>query len=221
MRHAVVLLVLAFVAAACGASANPTASPSASAPPVATPSPMPSATASAVAASGDPFANRPYTLTVPVGWQTFDLSNPSAKTGFDAFAQANPAFSTALQAFESSPNVWLAVNSLLGGAVVVLPLSSQGLPLETIGQSLTAQFATIAGVASPGPVAEPTTLPGGDAIHWEVSLNVNKTGGGTYTVVESLYLFANAQTAAIVEFVNPSGGVLPDESSIIDSFEFR
>jgi len=205
-------LVVAVLVAACAGSTNASPSPSAA---------VPSATSS-VAPNGSsaPFAGKPYTLTLPDGWQIFDLSNPAGKAAIDAYVKVNPAFATAIQSFLAMPNVLLAVNTLLGDAVVILPIGSQGLSLSEIGESITAQFAAVPGLASVPP-AEPMTLPGGDAVHWDLSLTVNKPGGGTVTPEESVYLFVKGPTAAMVEFVSPGGGSDPEESTIVQSFQFQ
>lgn len=219
-RQLAVLVALAFLVAACGVTSTPPPSSVVTAEPIATPAL--SATASGSSnASTEPFAGKPYTLAVPDGWKAFDLSNPASKAALNTFVQVNPAFAAGVQAFESTPNVWLAVNPLLGNALVVLPIGSQGLALDTIGRSLTAQFLLVPGLASPPPVAQPTSLPGGDALHWDMSLTANKAGGGTVHVEESVYLFVSAQTAVIVEFVTPGGGVRSNEATIIQSFRFR
>ena len=114
----------------------------------------------------------------------------------------------------------LAVNKLLGNALVAISIPSQGLPLATIGQSISAQFQAVPGLASK-PVTESETLPSGEALHWALSLSVNKAGGGTMKVDESVHLIANATTAVLVEFVVPNGGANPDETKIIRTFRFR
>jgi hypothetical protein len=208
-----ILAVVGLVAACSGPATVP------SAPATAVPSAAPAAS-TVPGASADPFAGKPYSLTLPDGWQVFDLSNPAGQAAIDAFTKVNPGFAAGIQSFLKTPNILLAVNVLLGDALVILPLGSQGLSLAQIGQSFTAQFGAIPGLAS-SPPAEPTTLPGGDALHWDLSLTVNKAGGGTETPSESIYLLVNGATAVLVEFVTPAGGVSPQESSIIQSFAFR
>ncbi len=224
MPRLALVIVLALALTGCGSSAAPSPSPSAAptpsptAIPTATPLPTPSPS---VAASGSAalFADQPYVLDLPAGWEVYDLSNLSP-TALDAFGQANPGLAGAVQAFASTPNVRLAVNKLLGNALVAIAIPSQGLPLATIGQSISAQFQAVPGLASK-PVAEPETLPAGEALHWALSLSVNKTGGGTLQVDESVHLVANATTAVFVEFVVPNGGANPDESKIIQTLRFR
>lgn len=214
----VAFLVLAFLAAGCGATATASPSPS----PVVTPAPTatPTATPSAAPSSPDPFAGKPYRLVIPVGWQTYDLSDPASKASLNAYVQANPAFASAIQAVEATPNVLVALNPLLGDAIVVLPIGSQGLSLQTVGLSIQAQLAEVPGLAS-APAAQPTSLPGGDAMHWDLSLTVNKVGGGKVQALESVYLFVNAQWAVLLEFVTPGGGVSADETSVLQSFWFQ
>jgi hypothetical protein len=214
--------VLLLVVVGC-ASSSTTPSPSAAATvtPTVAPTVAPTATAapSQSSASGDPFADQPYVIDLPAGWQAVD---PSALggSGLDAFSQANPGLAGAIEAFKSTPNVRLATNLLLGNAIVALAISSQGLSLDTIGQSLTAQFQNVPGVINK-PTAEPVTLPGGKALHWPISLSANKVGGGSAKVNESVYLLADDKNALIVEFVTPSGGASPDEAAIIKSVRFK
>jgi hypothetical protein len=222
MPRLALAIVLALALAGCGSSAapSPTAAPTASptAIPTATPLPMPSPS---VAASGSaaPFADQPYSIDLPAGWEVYDLSSLSP-TALNAFGQANPGLAGAIQAFASTPNVRLAVNKLLGNALVAISIPSQGLPLATIGQSISAQFQAVPGLASK-PVTESETLPSAEALHWALSLSVNKAGGGTMKVDESVHLIANATTAVLVEFVVPNGGANPDETKIIRTFRFR
>ena len=151
--------------------------------------------------------------------------SPSAEptpspTALDAFGQANPGLAGAVQASATTPNVRLAVNKLLGNALVAISIPSQGLPLATIGQSISAQFQAVPGLASK-PVAESERLPSGDALHWALALSVNKAGGGTLQVNESVHLIASPTTAVLVEFVVPNGGTNPDETKIIRTLRFR
>ena len=219
-------VVLAMVAAGCGSTLSPSPSPAVTATPIptstATPTatPAPSPTPSSASASADPFAGQPYTLDLPAGWVAFDPTNPTSKAALDAFGKANPALAPALQAVASNPNLRMAANTLLGDALVVIQLPSQGLPLATIGQSFTAQLQAVPGVTSK-PVAKPVSLPAGDALHWDVAISSNKVGGGTVQVDESVYLVADPQTAVVLEFVTPHGGVIPDEATIVKTLRFR
>jgi hypothetical protein len=220
----VLAFVLALALAGCGSSAAPSSSPSAE--PTPSPTAIPTATAlptpsASVAASGsaEPFADQPYTIDLPAGWEVYDLSRLSP-TALDAFGKANPGLAGAIQAFASTPNVRLAVNQLLGNAIVAIAIPSQGLPLETIGQSISAQFQAVPGVTTK-PVAEAETLPAGKALHWPLSISVNKVGGGKLQVDESIHVIANATTAVLIEFVVPNGGANPDETKIIRTLRFR
>jgi len=217
--HLALIAVIALVIAGCN-SAVATPSPAATITPTLTPTARPAATASlSQAANADPFAGQPYDIELPVGWQVLDMSTLN-QASLDAFAQANPGLAGALQAFRSVPNVRLATNQLLGQAMVLLAIPSQGLSLDTIGQSLTAQFQNVPGVQGK-PVATSVTLPGGPALHWPISLSANKAGGGTMKVDESVYLLADDKTAIIAEFVTPSGGTVPDEAKILSTLKFR
>ena len=223
-RRLALMAVLVLAAAGCGSAAtpSPTATPTVAPTPTPTPTATPTAAPTSSAgpdASGDPFAGQAYSLDIPAGWQIFDLSNPAAKTSLDAFAKVNPGLTAAISTFETLPNVRLMVNSLLGTVMISVPIASQGLPLATIGQSFSSQFATLPGLASPAP-PEPMTLPGGDSLHWLLNLTSNKVGGGTIKAVESVYLFVDSKTAVIVEFVEAGGGVNPGESSIVQTFKF-
>ncbi len=218
------ICALALALAGCGSSAAP--SPSASAEPTPSPTAIPTARplptpSASVAASGsaEPFAGQPYAMDLPAGWEVYDLSSLSP-TALDAFGQANPGLAGAIRAFASTPNVRLAVNKLLGNAIVAISIPSQGLPLETIGQSISAQFQAVPGVTTK-PATEAETLPAGKALHWALSISVNKTGGGKLQVDESIHLIANPTTAVLVEFVVPNGGANPDETKIIRTLRFR
>jgi hypothetical protein len=206
------LAVLAsLTAAACGASGTPE-------PPTAPPTtPAPTQAIATVTPSG--FGGAPYDITIPSGWQAFNLADPAAKAGLGAFVEANPALAASVQQFESMPNARMAVNPLLGDFLLVITTPSGGIPLDTLAQSFTAQFQVVPGLeATPAP--QNVTLPAGDAIHWEIRLSSNRPDGGTITVEESIYLLASSSDAVVVEFVTPAGGVVPDEQTIINSFRF-
>jgi hypothetical protein len=221
MRSSLLGIALAFAVVGC----NSTTAPSPTLAPVPTPSPTvaptPSASPSPEASlTADPFAGQPYSLTLPAGWRAFDLSDPTAKAALEGFVSANPNFATAIKLFESIPGVRMAVNPLLGNFMLVFTTPSGGIPLDTLSQSFTAQFAAVPGLTNT-PKAEKLTLPAGEAVHWDLTLNGNKPGGGTVSVQESVYLLANSSQAVIMEFVTLSGGVIPDENSIVNSFQFK
>lgn len=212
-----VLVALAMVLAACGSggTATPTSVPTPSAPPV-----QPSAAASAGAVGSGVPGSAAYDITIPSSWQSFDLSDPSAKAALDAYVAANPSMAASIQQFETIPGVRMAINPLLGNVMLVFTTPSSGIPLDLLAQTFTAQFQAVPGLqGTPNP--ENVTLPGGDAVHWTLALTSNKPGGGTVSVQESIYLFANPSYAAVVEFVTPSGGAIPDEQAIVGSFAFK
>lgn len=183
----------------------------------------PSASTAAVpsgAASSDPYAGQPYSLTLPSGWIAFDPSSPSNKAALDEMAKANPALAPAITSFESSNLYRLAVNTLTGNLVVTAAIPTQGMTLDQVGQSLSAQIAAVPG-ASAQPSPEATTLPAGNALHWTLSLSANKAGGGSVSVTESVYFVQSGQTGVLVEFVTPSGGVPDDEGAILNSLVIR
>ncbi|HEY2916730.1 MAG TPA: hypothetical protein VGI98_05900 [Candidatus Limnocylindrales bacterium] len=220
MRRLAGLVVALFVAIGCSApAASPTALPTPTAAP--TPSPSPSPTPSpSPSPVADSFDGQPYIVTVPPAWRLFDLSNPTSKAALDAFVAANPDFGPAIGVFESIPGVRMAVNPLLGESMLIFSTPTGGIPLDTISTSFQAQFQAVPGLkAVPTPTKE--DLPGGPAYHWALQLTANKPSGGSVNVDESVYLFANDSTAVVVEFVTLAGGLVPEESSIIDSFRFR
>jgi hypothetical protein len=221
MLHRLALAaLLAAVLAGCGSAASPSPSPvAATAIPTAAPTATPAASPSTAANGGDPFADQPYSIDLPAGWQAYDLSTLKGPA-LEAFTQANPGLAGAIQSFQSMPNVRLAVNPLQGNALVAIAIPSQGLPLQTIGQSISAQFQAVQGVTKV-PTAETETLPAGPALHWPISITTNKVGGGTLQVDESIHLLANDQTALLVEFVSPTGAPNPDESSMIRTVRFK
>lgn len=220
-RRLLPLIAVAVLVAACG-TAQPSASPVVTAaptvlPPTAAPTSTQAAGASPAATS--PFAGQPYTLDLPAGWQTFDLSDPAGAAALDSFVAANPEMGAAIEAFKKLPNVTMAVNSLLGNVVVALSIPTGGITLDQLSTSFTAQFAAVPGVAEP-PQPENITLPVGPAVHWDIKVEANKPGGGTYEVGESVYLVANDTTAVLVEFVEVAGAGIPQEQQIIDSLAF-
>ena len=224
MLHRLALAaLLAAVAAGCGSAASP--SPAATAAPTAVPTtaptatPLPTASPSTAANSGDPFADQPYSIDLPAGWEAFDLSTLSGPA-LEAFTQANPGLAGAIQAFQTMPNVRLAVNKLQGNSLVAIAIPSQGMSLDTIGQSIGAQFQAVPGVTKVPP-AETETLPAGPALHWPLSITTNKVGGGTLQVNESIHLLANDKTALLVEFVAPDGAPNPDEAAMLQTVRFK
>ena len=224
MLHRLALAaLLVAVVAGCGSAASP--SPAATAAPTAVPTtaptatPLPTASPSTAANSGDPFADQPYSIDLPAGWEAFDLSTLSGPA-LEAFTQANPGLAGAIQAFQTMPNVRLAVNKLQGNSLVAIAIPSQGMSLDTIGQSIGAQFQAVPGVTKVPP-AETETLPAGPALHWPLSITTNKVGGGTLQVNESIHLLANDKTALLVEFVAPDGAPNPDEASMLQTVRFK
>jgi hypothetical protein len=229
MLHRLALATaLALVVAGCGSTATPSPSavPTATPLPTTTPGPTPTASPTLVPSpstatidSSDPFAGQPYAMDLPVGWEALDVRT-ATQAGLAALTKENPGLAGFVEAFRSMPNGRLIANRLLGQAIVAISLPSQGLTLTTIGQSLTAQFESVPLLTSK-PVAKPLTLPGGPALHWTLDVSLNKAGGGTTKVDESIYLLINSDTAVIVEFAGPHGGINPDEAKIIKTFRFQ
>ncbi|HJW21718.1 MAG TPA: hypothetical protein VJ506_04740 [Candidatus Limnocylindrales bacterium] len=213
----VLAALLAITVAACGpaGTSGPSTAPTSAALATAGPSPAPTVGPSA---SG-PFAGAPYAITLPSGWQAFNLADPAAKGSLDAFAAANPSLAVSIQQFESMTNARMAVNPLLGDILLIVTTPSGGVSLDTLAQTFTAQFQAVPGLEG-SPVPEDLTLPGGAAVHWDIRLSGSKAGGGTIRATESVYLFVSATDAVVVEFVTPAGGAIPDEQSIVSSFTF-
>jgi hypothetical protein len=201
----------------------PVATPAPTVTPITTPAPTvePSPSA-AIAPAGkiDPFAGQPYRLRLPAGWQAYDLNDAASQAAFDAYARSNPQMAEAIDSFLTNPNVRMVVNPLLGNAVIVMALPSQGLPLETIGASLTAQFRIVPNVIR-APVAKSVTLPAGSGFQWNIAISSPNGLGRPIRVNESVYLVTDGPTAFVAVFVKPKGGVLPDETKIIKSLRFR
>jgi hypothetical protein len=223
------LLAFVIVGALVGAcqSAAPSAAPvvttGPTATPVITPAPTPTAapTASPTAApSAGRFTGLPFSLDLPVEWQTFDLSNPGSKAALDEFTKNNPTFAGAIAAFSSMPNVRMAVNPLLGNVVIAVGIPTGGLPIDTIGASLTAQFAAVPGMDKT-PKAESVTLPSGPGLHWDLVVKASDGSGGAISAEESIYLVASTTDAVLVEFVAVGNGTIPQEQQIIDSLRFQ
>jgi hypothetical protein len=218
-RRLLSLSVVAVLVVACGTAA-PSATPViTAAPTIAPPTAEPTQGQTGTPAPTSPFAGQPYSLDLPAGWQTFDLSDPSGAAALDSFVAANPEMGASIEAFKKLPNVTLAVNALLGNVVVALSLPTGGVTLDQLATSFTAQFAAVPGVTDP-PQPENLTLPVGPAVHWDIKIQANKPGGGTYEVGESVYLVANETTAVLVEFVEVAGGGIPQEQQIINSLAF-
>jgi hypothetical protein len=218
-RRLLSLSVVAVLVVACGTAA-PSATPVfTAAPTIAPPTGEPTQGPTGTPAPTSPFAGQPYSLDLPAGWQTFDLSDPSGAAALDSFVAANPEMGASIEAFKKLPNVTLAVNALLGNVVVALSLPTGGVTLDQLATSFTAQFAAVPGVTDP-PQPENLTLPVGPAVHWDIKIQANKPGGGTYEVGESVYLVANDTTAVLVEFVEVAGGGIPQEQQIINSLAF-
>jgi len=169
--------------------------------------------------STDPFAGQPYTLTLPAGWNAFNLSDPASSAALDQFIAANPSMAASIQQFKALPGVRMAVNPILGNVLVVIATPSNGLSLDLITQSFNAQFQAVPGLLAP-PSPEPLSLPAGNAIHWLLQLQANKPGGGTVQVTESVYALVSPSTIVILEFVVPQGGAIPDEQAIVNGFQF-
>lgn len=221
-RRLLSLIAIAILVAACGTS-QPSPSPVITAAPTTAPlptaAPTPTEAAVATPAPSTPFSGQPYSMDLPEGWQTFDLSDPAGTAALDAFAAANPEMGAAIETFKKIPNVTIAVNSLLGNVIVALSLPTGGVGLDLLATTFTAQFAAVPGVTE-APVPENLTLPIGPAVHWAIKVEANKPAGGTYEVAESVYLVANDTTAVLVEFVEVSGAGVPQEQQIINSLAF-
>lgn len=213
----------ASVLAACS-TAQPTAAPPTQPPATIAPTLGPSPTAEPTVAATPaptpgPFEGQPYTLDLPDGWVTFDLSDPAGAAALEQFVAANPEMGAAIEAFKALPNVTMAVNLLLGNVVVALALPTGGLSLDVLGATFTTQFAAVPGVVE-APQPEQLTLPAGPAFHWALAIQANDPNGGTFEVGESIYLVANESTAVLVEFVEVGGVGLPQEQQIIQSLRF-
>jgi hypothetical protein len=224
-RRLLSAVVAGLLVAACG-SAQPTASP---APPVVTagptvaptvaPTPTAAPTAAPTPEATGPFDGQAYSLDLPEGWVTFDLSDPAGVAALDTFVKANPDMAGAIAAFKSLPNVTMAVNQLVGNVIVSLSLPTGGLPLDVIAGSFTTQFQAVPGVKDP-PEPDDVTLPAGPAVHWHLIIEGNKPEGGKFEVGESIYLVVNDKTAVLVEFVEVGGAGVPQEAQIIQSLRF-
>ena len=223
VRRALASIACGLLVVACG-TATPTATPEDVLPTITIPTAEPTPTAVPTLAPSPtpagPFAGQAYSLDLPDGWVIFDLKDPAGQAALDAFVAANPEMGAAIEAFKSLSNVVMAVNSAAGNVVVSLSIPSLGLDLETIGQSFTAQFQAVPGVKTP-PVPESVTLPVGPAIHWQLAIEAKDPAGATYEVGESIYLVASDTTAVLVEFVEVTGGGVPQEQQIIQTLQYQ
>ena len=119
-------VVIGLLVAACGSS-QPTTAPVITAAPTAAPTiapaPTPGSTTAPTPASTGAFDGLPYSLSLPPGWTTFDLSDPAGAAALDDFVEANPEMGAAIQVFKALPNVVMAVNMLIGNVVVSLSVA--------------------------------------------------------------------------------------------------
>jgi hypothetical protein len=224
IRRLTTSMLLAALVGACGGN-TPTTAPTAPAfePTITIPSEEPASSADATVVptpTAGPFDNADYTLTLPDGWVSFDMSDPAGQAALDAFVTANPQMAGSIEAFKAMKNVVMAVNQLLGNVIVTVSVPTGGLSLDVIEASFTAQFAAVPGVKEV-PVADDVTLPAGAGKHWHLEIEANNPTGGTYTVGESIYLVANATSAVLVEFVEVGGAAVPQEQQIIHSLAFK
>jgi hypothetical protein len=226
-NHLLTTVAAALLLAAC-TSSGPSAPPSQAseatlavtgAPAATTVPTPPAAVAPSASTSAAAFSGQPYAITLPADWQAFNLGDPGAKAGLDAFVAANPNIAASVKLFEGIPGVRMAINPIVGNVMLVITTPSGGVPLDTLATNFTGQFQAVPGVAGT-PTPEHMALPGGNAIHWALSIRANKAGGGTLSVAESVYLFASPSDAVILEFATLSGGVIPDEQAIASSFAF-
>jgi hypothetical protein len=218
LRRLLPLVASAALVVACNsATPSPSAAPTVGATPAAAPTVAP--TTLATPAGTGLFSGLPYTLDLPDGWTSFDLSDPAAAAAINAFVAANPEMGPMLDAFKTLPNTVMAVNQLVGNVVISIAIPTGGLPLDTLGKSFTSQFAAVPGVKNP-PQAEELTLPVGPALHWDLEVGGTGAGGATFTVKESVYLVENGTTAVLVEFVDGTGAGIPQEDQIIQSLRY-
>jgi hypothetical protein len=216
VRRLLLLVATAALVLGCS-SAPPSAAPTVAPTPTAAPTAVP--TTAATPGGTGLFSGLPYTMDLPDGWTSFDLSDPAAAAAIDAFVAANPEMGPLLQAFKSLPNTVMAVNQLVGNVVISIAIPTGGLPLDTLGKSFTSQFAAVPGVKNP-PQAEELTLPIGPALHWDLEVGGNGASGASFTVKESIYLVENGTTAVLVEFVDATGVGVPQEDQIIQSLRY-
>lgn len=225
------MLLVGILVAACG-TAQPSPSPAGTVPnatsdiateapptPSNEPTVAPTSVAPSPAVTAGPFDGQPYTMDLPEGWVTFDLSDPAGAAALDAFVAANPDMAAAIEAFKALPNVTMAVNPLLGNVVVSLSVPTGGASLEVVTATMTSQFLAVPGIVG-APSPEQITLPAGPGVHWDLVIEANDPSGATYQVGESIYLVANDTTAVLVEFVEVGGAPIPQEDEIIRSLRF-
>jgi hypothetical protein len=212
-------VALATVVAACSPQASATPFVTQAPLPTPTPSATPEPTVAPTPTPVPPYDGQPYSMRLPDGWSAFSPDDPASNDALDAFVAANPDMAATIEAFKALEGVTIAVDPQLGNVVVSYPFSTAGQSFDTLTTSFTSQFAALPGVTT-APVAEAVQLTAGPASHWDVSIEANDPGGGTYQVAESIYLVANGDTAVLVEFVGASGAAIPQEDSIIQSLQF-
>ena len=225
IRRLTSTVAVAVLVAACG-STTPTTAPPTSAPPTTAPTatagPTPTAepTVAPSPTPTGPYDGQLYSLTLPEGWVSFDMSDPAGQAALDAFVTANPDMAGSIEAFKALPNVVMAVNQALGDVIVSISLPSGGATLDAIAANFTSQFAAVPGVKE-APAPDDVTLPVGPAKHWHLVIEANKPSGGTTTVGESIYLATSATTAVLVEFVEVGGTAVAQEQQIIQSLAIK
>lgn len=221
-RRLLSTVLVGMLVAACG-SAQPTAAPVVTAGPTVAPTVAPTPTAAPRAAptpeATGPFDGQGYSLELPAGWVTFDLSDPAGVAALDTFVESNPDMAGAIEAFKARPNVTMTVNQLIGNVVLSLSLPTGGVPLDVMAGSFTTEFQAVPGVKEP-PEPDDVTLPAGPAVHWHLVIEGNDPDGGTFEVGESIYLAVNETTAVLVEFFEVGGAGVPQEDQIIQSLRF-
>ncbi len=219
-RRLISTILAGLLVAACGTNL-PSATPDLLVPTLGLETPTAEPTAAPVTPepTAGPFEGLNYSLDLPEGWVVIDLADPMSVAALDSFVAANPDMAAAIATFKTLPNVRMAVNLLLGNVVVSFSLPSQGLSLETLAATFTSQFAAVPGIKE-APVQEDVIVAGTPAAHWHLDITGNDPEGGTFEVGESIYLFVNDTTAALVEFVEVGGVPIPQESQIVKSFKF-
>lgn len=215
-----IFIVVAGVVAACGSSTAPSVVPSSAVNPTAAATASAAPTVLPSLASAGPYDGQAYSLSLPEGWLTFDVSNPAGQAALDTFVAANPEMAGSIEAFKSMQGVVMAVNQLLGNVVVSVAIPTGGLSLDVIAANFTSQFAGVPGVQE-APAPDDVTLPAGPAKHWHLVIVANNPSGGTTSVGESIYLVTSATTAVLVEFVEVGGTAVPQEQQIIRSLAFK
>lgn len=217
------LLVMSAVVSAGCAAAGPI--PSLAVAPVAastaSPTPSPSPTSSPLTGTADPFAGLTYAFDLPAGWVMFDPTGDSSKSAIDAVVKANPALAVPMAMLTSSPTLRVAVNPVLGTLVITQPFPATNASIKVIGQNFAAQIKQ----AYPGVTIDsgPTLvdLPGGEALHWAVSMKANNPNGGMIQVTESIFLISHGSNSVMLNFASPNGAVNPDEAAIANSIRIQ